>query len=174
MNARRIFRPGKGAVAGLFSPFRVNGTAVYRGDFVVWDTTAPTSQGSSGVLDGQTLGTDDFIFCRTVDTVANGLGLGAGVVEGRSMGDRDSATALSDDGIAIVQVYGVHATVQTVDDTVAAGALLTAGTVAGAMADGASATDDMAVWAVALTADRQYTRGTVATMNAVVGLVRCI
>jgi hypothetical protein len=90
----------------------MNGTLSYRGDVVFLDTTAPASQGqTAGVLDGKTLGTDDFMYVK-IDNRATeatiGQGAVAGVVEGLAIGDRNTTTAIPDDGVVIVQVAGVH------------------------------------------------------------------
>ena len=110
--ARKLFRPGQGQVPARFAAFRLNGTAAYRGDVVMLDTTAPGSQGASGVVDGKTLGANDFIYVVSTTLPANeatiGQGAVAGVIEGKGVGDRNTTTALTDDGIVIVQVAGVH------------------------------------------------------------------
>lgn len=113
--SRKLFRPKPGSVPARFAAFRLNGTANYRGDVVFIDTTAPTSQGASGVVDGLTMtAAQDFIFVKSA-SVANGAtitqGAVAGVIEGRSIGDRNTTTALDDDGVVIVQVAGVHTAV---------------------------------------------------------------
>lgn len=110
--SRKLFRPQQGQTHGRFAAFRMNGTLAYRGDVVFLDTTAPASQGqSAGVLDGKTLGTNDFIYVK-IASVANDAtiaqGAVAGVVEGVSIGDRNTTTAIADDGIVIVQVAGPH------------------------------------------------------------------
>lgn len=110
--SRKIFRPMAGQTHGRFAAFRMNGTLSYRGDTVFLDTTAPASQGqTAGVLDGKTLGTNDFLYVK-IANVANGATITqaqvAGVVEGLSVGDRNTTTAIPDDGVVIVQVAGVH------------------------------------------------------------------
>ncbi len=113
--SRRLFRPMVGQTHGRFAAFRMNGTLAYRGDTVFIDTTAPASQGqTAGILDGKTMGTNDFLYVK-IAQVANDAtitqGAVAGVVEGRAVGDRNTTTALDDDGVVIVQVAGVHSQV---------------------------------------------------------------
>lgn len=109
---RKLFRPRPGQVPQRFSAFRLNGTVNYRGDVVVIDSTAPTSQGASGVVDGLTMtAAKDYIYVKSA-SIANEATIGqaavAGVIEGRTVGDRVTSVALDDDGIVIVQVAGVH------------------------------------------------------------------
>jgi hypothetical protein len=171
---RQIFRPGAGQTPKRFVAAFVNATTSFRGDVAVWDTTAPTDQGSSGLLEGKTLGANDFIFVTIAPaTASNSYGLLAGVYEGTTVGDTDTVNNLSNDAVAIVQTWGVHDTVRTVDDTVAIGAVLTMSTTAGACADGASSTLEGGLVGVAMTVDTTYTRGTVTTENKVTGFVRC-
>jgi len=110
--SRKFFRPMAGQTHGRFAAFRMNGTLSYRGDTVFIDTTAPASQGqTAGVLDGKTLGTNDFMYVN-IQNIANDATTPhchvAGVVEGLSVGDRNTTTAIPDDGVVIVQVAGVH------------------------------------------------------------------
>lgn len=170
----KLFRPGKGAVPQRFIAAFVNATTSYRGDVAVWDTTAPTSQGASGVLEGKTLGASDFVFVTIAPaTASNSYGLLAGVYEGTTIGDKDTVNNFPNDSLAIVQTWGVHDTVGCVDDTVAVGAVLTMSTVAGQCADGASSTLEGGLVGVALTEDSTYTRAAVTTANKVTGFVRC-
>ena len=170
---RKIFRPGAGAVHKRFVAAFVNATTSYRGDTAIWDTTAPTDQGASGVLEGKTLGANDFIYVTICPaTIANSHALHAGVYEGKSIGDTDTVNNLLNDSLAIVQTWGIHDTVQTADDTVAAKALLIASTTAGALADAATSTLEGQLVAVAMTTQATYTRGT-DTKNNVTGFIRC-
>lgn len=177
---RKIFRPGQGSVVKRFTAAFVNATTSYRGDVAVWDTTAPTDQGSSGVLEGRTLGTKDFVFVTICPaTAVNSFGILAGVYEGKGVGDTDTVNNFADDSLAIVQTWGVHDNVHS-DDTTAAGAMLYVSTIAGQVADVAAtdvdATDSvysaLGFVGVALTADAAYTRGT-DTKAAVCAFVRC-
>jgi hypothetical protein len=170
----KLFRPRPGHRPQRFCAAFVNGTTSYRGDVAVWDTTAPTSQGASGVLEGRTLRANDFIYVTIAPaTASNSYGRLAGVYEGTTIGDTDTVNNLADDACVIVQTWGVHDTVRTVDATVATGALLTMSTTAGAAADGASSTLEGGMVGVALTEDTTYTRGTATTENKVTGFIRC-
>ena len=178
---RKIFKPGAGQVHQRFIVAYLNGASNYRGDLVIWDTTAPTSQGASGVLRGETLGSNDFIFVKSDDTANNKVGLQAGIIEGKAVGDRDTVNALANDDICVVQTYGVHTQIFCLDDTVAAGAILTTeSTEAGSVADvavttvvGTDSTQGVGTLVgVALAADTTFTRGT-ATQECVTGFVRC-
>lgn len=177
---RKLFRPGAGQKSQHYTAAFVNGTAVYRGDFVVWDTTAPTSQGSSGVLEGKTLGANDFIFV-TQSTSTLACGVGAGVVEGKSIGNRDTATAMTNDNIAIIQNWGVFDTHCQVSTATAVGDVLlsystVAGELIGTVALAVAATNGHNggyLQGFALTTDADYTRGTVTTINGVTAFIRC-
>jgi len=173
---KTLFRPGKGRRPGRFIAAVFNaGTAGYRGDVVMWDNTAPTSQGSSGVLEGDTLGVNDFIYVQlTTATIADGQGLQAGILEGTKIGDTDTVTTIPDDSIAIVQTFGVHETVRTVA-TVVTTSQLSIGTIAGECAETLAtdvATSAHIIIGMPMTADSTYTRGT-ATENKVTGFIRC-
>lgn len=187
MMTRSVFRPGKGATTSKFIAAYCNGTAVYRGDFVVWDTTAPTSQGSSGVVNGETLGATDFIYVTTSTTTAGSIGKGAGVVEGggaigTGIGNRNTTTAVGDDKIAICMTYGVFSTHCQCDTATAAGdLLLAASTVAGQLIDSAAPTsavltnsaNDGAIAAFVMVTDATYTRATVTTTKGCTAFIRC-
>ena len=113
MMSRKLFRPKPGQTPARFQAFRLNGAVNYRGDVVFLDTTAPTSQGASGVVDGLTM-TDkqDFFYVKSASVATNAASpqcAVVGVIEGRTVGDRNTTTALDDDGVVIVQVAGVHA-----------------------------------------------------------------
>lgn len=179
---RKIFRPGQGAVHKRFAAAFVNATTSYRGDIAVWDTTPPTDQGASGVLEGKTLGANDFIYVTIAPaTAANSIGILAGVYEGKAVGDRDTVNFFPDNSLAIVQTWGIHDSVYMVDDTVAAGALIYMSTTAGAGQDVAASTvigtdsvngGALGMVGVAMTADALYTRGTTSVSN-VCGFIRC-
>jgi len=184
---RSIFRPGKGQVPQKFiRAFWNAATAGYRGDTCMIDTTAPTSQGASGVLEGKTLGTDDFIYVTiTATTIAGSHNRVVGVIEGPTLGSKDTATAIPDDSCVIVQTWGVHDNVRTNPTTGAAGSILSVGTVAGALevtvaADVATlilGTDAVIhqgnIVGVALNASATYTRGTVTDEDNVTAFIRC-
>lgn len=177
---RKLFRPGAGQKPQHYTAAFVNGTAIYRGDFVVWDTTAPASQGASGVLEGKTLGTSDFIFVTT-STSTLACGVGAGIIEGKSIGNRDTTTAMTNDNVAIIQNWGVFDTHCQVSTATAVGdVLLSYSTVAGelvgtvALAVAATAGHNGGyLQGIALTTDAAYTRGTVTTIKGCTAFVRC-
>lgn len=171
---RNLFRPGKGQRPARYIAALCTNTAVYRGDLVIWDYAAtPTSI----TWDGNTLGANDFVFVNTEATAADKIGAAAGIVEGTHIGQSDTTTAITDattGALVIVQTWGIHDNVNTVDDTVAAGdLLLTTGTVAGECADATTATDDGTIVGVAMTADSTYTRGTATDNTKVTAFVRC-
>jgi hypothetical protein len=182
---RKLFKPGKGQKVAQYVAAYVNGTAVYRGDLVCWDFTAPTDQGSSGVLAGETLGAKDFIFVILPPAAAAGAaGLQAGIVEGKTIGDRvQSAVVSAGDTIAIVQTYGVHDNVWVDSTDTVAGALLGTGATTGEstllLATDAIGTDSTigegVVHGFALTADATtHVRGTTTNEEGVVGFVKCM
>ena len=179
---RKIFKPGKGSMPARFSAWFTNG-ACYRGDLMLLDATAPTDQGASGVLRGETLGTKDFIFATNTEaTAANRAGRQLGVCEGNTVGSKDTVNAVADDAIAIVQTYGVHDNVRVAaTDNSAEDIITTLSTVPGECAVVAPATvdgtDDVTlashVGLVLLGGDTTYTRGTVGSISYSVGFVRC-
>jgi hypothetical protein len=184
--SRKLFIPKAGQVHGRFAAFRLSGTANYRGDCVFLDTTAPASQGASGVLAGETLGTNDFLYVKSAQ-VANGAttphAAVVGLIEGKAVGDRNTSTALTDDGVVVVQVAGVHTDCWQSATTATAGwvALADANSTLGAVRPiiGVGITTDAAIFAqymvgVCLT-DRATTgtRGTATTTDKVTLWIRC-
>jgi len=183
---RDIFKPGKGQVPARFIAAYVNGSAVYRGDLVCWDITAPTDQGSSGVLAGETLATDDFIFVILPPaTDAAAQGLQAGVIEGTHVGDRRlgaTANVLINDKIAIVQTWGVHDNVWVDSSSTTKGSLLTTGATTGEctwmLATDANGTDATigvgGIVGFALTDDATtHVRAASTTEEGCVAFIRC-
>lgn len=183
---RRLFLPKAGQTWGRFMAARLNGSTNYRGDVVFIDTTAPASQGSSGVVAGETLGANDFIFVKSAQ-VANGAttphAAVVGLIEGRKVGDRVSSVALDDDGVVIVQVAGVHTDCWQSATTATAGwiALADSNSTLGAARPivGVGVTTDAAIFSqyvvgVCLT-DRATngTRGTSTTTDRVTLWIRC-
>jgi hypothetical protein len=87
---------------------------IYPADWVSLSTTAPASQGSSGVIAGETLTAFDYVECTLWD--ADNLGCGTlclGVVMGKSIGsvsnwENVTADVLADGDICTIQSKGVH------------------------------------------------------------------
>ena len=137
---RKIFKPGKGQTVERFTAAYVNGATVYPGDLVCWDVTAPTDQGSSGVLAGETLGTGDFIYVILPPAAAAvAQGLQAGIVRGPGVQQGSPNTAIGDDKLAIIQTWGVCATAWVDSTDTAAGDLLLTGATTGELTRCASA-----------------------------------
>jgi len=179
---RKLFRPGKGQTPARYTTAFVNGTAVYSGDLVCWDITAPTSQGSSGVLAGQTLGANDFIFVILPPAAALGAqGLQAGIVRGPSLDAQAGATAMTNDDIAVIQTWGVCDRVWVDSTDTAAGNMLLTGATTGectrALATAVNGTDattgEGTLVGCALTADASGTRGTATTEEFATAFIRC-
>lgn len=185
MQMRKLFRPGQGQRPAKYCAWFINGTASYRGDSVILDATAPTSQGSSGVLEGKTLGAADFVFVTpSAATTTSDWGLQAGVIEGPCVGHKDTVTAMTNDTVVVVQTWGIHDKVQVSStDTAASSKLyISDGTAAGAgVAIYAAATATLGtdgypaspLMGISMTTDATYTRGTVATAKYAVAFVRC-
>jgi hypothetical protein len=178
---RKLFRPGKGQVPQRFTSAFVNGTAVYPGDLVCWDITAPTDQGASGVLEGKTLGSTDYIFVILPPAAAAAAaGLQAGLVRGDSIEFGSPATAQTNDKLAVIQTWGVAATAWVDSTDTAAGNLLGTGATTGEwtrlLATDAIGTDstigESVVCGFALAADSAVTRATTSEEYAPI-FVRC-
>jgi hypothetical protein len=149
---RKLFRPGGGAKHERYVAAFNNGTDTYRGDLVHWDHTAPTDQGSSGVLEGATLTGTDFIFVRHAAATTE-AGLQAGVCVG-------------DD---------VHGLLET-NTTALANCAATTGEFTYLAAYAATATNvaDGALAAVSLTADTaDWVRGTATAEERTTAFIRC-
>lgn len=184
-----LFRPGKGKTVGRYVAAFVNGAAVYRGDLVCWDVTAPASQGASGVLENQTLGTSDFVFAILPPAAANAAqGLQAGCVRGKTINDPASnATAQADDSIIIIQTWGVCDLAWVSATTCDPGTFLTTGATTGEFTVAAIAADvatvinatnstfgEARLAAIALTADStDHVRGTATAEERATIFVRC-
>lgn len=181
----KLFRPGKGSVHARFTTAFVNGTAVYPGDVVCWDTTAPASQGASGVVDGKTLGATDFVFVQLPPAAAlAAAGLQAGIVQGKTNGlaRGPGATAMTNDNLAIIQTWGVCPDVYAVTSTDSAAGIIcsvaaTTGAVTQALATAAEATTvagAVNMVGFGLNAEAtDHTRATVATEPGLDVFVRC-
>lgn len=177
---RKLFRPAAGQTHARYEAAFVNGTAVYPGDLVCWDVTAPTDQGSSGVLEGKTLGATDFLF--VILPPANSSGRQAGIVQGPTINRASGATALTNDTVAVVQTWGVCPDVFAVTSTdSAAGILLTAAATTGGVtqilgtaAEATTALSSVTVVGFALNAQAtDHTRATVATEPGLDAFIRC-
>ena len=185
----RLFRPAPGNRHARYVQAFVNGTGVYRGDLVCWDTTAPTDQGTSGVVEGKTMGVDDFLYVILPPAAAAAAqGLQAGKVEGKTIRDNSSnATAQTNDAMVIVQTWGVAEDVW-VDDTLCdAGTFLTTAATTGEWTTAAVAADvatlvngtDSAIGegkfcGVGLGADTAvWVRGTVTNEESAPAFIRC-
>lgn len=180
----RIFKPGTGKRHERFTSAYVNGTAVYRGDLVCWDITAPASQGASGVVNGETLGANDFVYVILPPAAAAAAqGLAAGCVRGRTFNDQTSnATAIPDDSLVHIQTWGVCDLAWVTSTDTAAGDLLLTGATTGewtrALATTINGTDSTqsigALAGFALTADStDHIRGTATAEERATIWVRC-
>ena len=180
---RSLFRPGKGQKVSRYIQAFINGAAAYHGDFVVWDTTAPTTQGTSGVVDGKTLGTNDYVYVVQSTAIATGTNRGAGLIEGRTIGDRNTTTALTDDQLVIVQTYGVFDDncFLSASSTTRGDILFASSTVAGQLIVSAAVTatdstnDRNNEWMVGFTLGptATYTRAAVTNANGATVFIRC-
>ena len=98
--------------------------AMYPGDWVQLSTTAPGSQGVSGVMFGKTLAATDYLECTGLITTALGCGtLALGVVMGKSIGAVSNwtdvtANALADQDVAVIQNWGIHPNASGADTAV--------------------------------------------------------
>lgn len=181
---RKLFRPRggtQGALPQRFTSAFVNGTAVYKGDLVHYDTTAPTDQGASGVLEGVTLLANDFgIFVRHAAATTE-AGLQAGIVDGTSIGDPSANTsALTNDTLAIIQTWGVRQKCWVDSTDTAAGSKLTCAATTGectylaAYAVTATNVADGALVGVAMTTDTaDFVRGTATAEEQATVFIRC-
>lgn len=166
----RLFYPGKGVSEKRYVAALTTDTAVYKGDFVVWDTAAtPTAI----TWNSQTLNSDDFVFVKTKATSI--AGEQAGIVAGPSITSTTTTTAVTSattGALVMVQTWGI--THGRCDATVAAGAqLLVGSTDAGVLADATVSTDAHKLVGIALGTNATYTRGTATDANRVLMMVRC-
>lgn len=112
-NAKSVFRPGKGQVIESFTA-AFSSEAMYPGALVCINTLIPTSQGSSGVIEGQTLAALDYIECQmAAEDVAGAEACMLGSVRGKSIDAVQDwsqllAHVLADGDLAIIQNWGVH------------------------------------------------------------------
>ena len=143
-HAAGLFRPGKGKVIAQYTAAVAN-AVMYPADWVQLDTLVPTSQGASGVFEGETLGALDYIECELLDSDSLGAGsLALGVVMGKGLGsvtDWETVTShvLADQDIVVIQRRGIHPQGAQAD-TGLLGDYLSATTVAGEPLNGVSGT----------------------------------
>jgi hypothetical protein len=107
---RKLFRPGQGQTIEAYTT-AVASEAMYPHDFVSLVSTDPTSQGSSGVFEGKTLGDYDYIECALTLVATNRTCLG--VLMGKSIDAVSniadvSGEVLADGDVAVIQYRGVH------------------------------------------------------------------
>lgn len=184
--ARKFFIPKAGQTHARYAAFRLNSTLAYRGDVCWLDTLAPASQGpaSDGVLAGETLGANDFIYAKTCVAVATTattpLYHGLGFIEGLRIGDRDTTTLLPNDGVIIVQVAGVFKDHAAVTAAPAVGDVLkwngnsTLGCALSATIITATlASQNAFIVGVALTTGATYVRAAVTNAAGCTAWVRC-
>ena len=141
----RLFRPSPGNKHARFVNAYVNGTGVYRDDLVCWDIVAPTLQGATaGTVDGKTMALiADFLYIILPPAaVAAAQGLQAGKIEGSTIGDRAAnSSAQTQDGITIIQTWGVADNVWVDSTDCDAGTYLCTGATTGEWVTSAVAAD---------------------------------
>jgi hypothetical protein len=187
----KLFRPAPGRTLGRYVQAFVNGTGIYRGDLVCWDVTAPTLQGgTAGTVEGKTMSLlADFLYVILPPAaVAAAQGLQAGKVEGTTIrDDASNATAQSNDGLAIIQTWGVARDVWVDSTDCDAGTYLCTGATTGEWVTSAVAGDvatlvngtDSAIGegmlcGVALAAEAAtWVRGTVTNEQHAPAFIRC-
>ncbi len=174
---RALFRPGKGKTIAQYTAGVADG-AIDPGDWVALSITAPTSQGVSGVFEGETLLlVADFIEVSLCDTdTAGHEGLCLGVCMGAGIGAVSrwadvSAEVLADGDIAVIQCWGIHPAARQVASGVAGDQLATS-SVAGEVTNSTSvAAADVGNAMVATAADLVQSTG---TEDEGVTFVKCI
>lgn len=120
---RSLFRPGQGQTLASYTAAVADAT-MYPGDWVQLSTTAPGSQGVSGVMFGKTLAATDYLECTGLITSALGCGtLALGVVMGKAIGSVKnyadvSGDLLVDQDVAIIQNWGIHPNASGADTAV--------------------------------------------------------
>lgn len=121
MQSRGIFRPGRHAVVQSFTAAYTEET-VYPSDWLGISTLAPASQGSSGVVQGETLTLYDYCFVGLVDVDAGNAQQGSqiGVCMGAGIGSVDDIADVSGDSvvadnIVVIQQAGVHPSCRSSD-----------------------------------------------------------
>ncbi len=177
---RKLFRPGAGQTIRWFTAAFVEATT-YPHDWVNLSGTATSGQGpgGDGVLEGKTLGTNDFVYVELADSANNGVpGTELGVVMGSGIGAVANTADVSGDSVAadnmvVIQQFGVHPVVATDGNASVTAEYLTIGTAAGiadaASGEGASTFTNVGI---ALGTDAAYTRAVAATGG--VAWIRCV
>lgn len=131
-----LFRPRKGSVIQAFTAGFADGTGYPADWYSLNAAEAPTAQGSSGVLDGTTLGATDYVEVAPLDTDdAGSEGLALGVAMGKGIGavgnwDDVNGDSFADGDLIVIQCWGVHPQGRQVTGAVL-GDHLAASTVAG-------------------------------------------
>lgn len=173
---KSLFRPGKGSTIAQYTCAVADGV-IYPADWVSLATTAPTSQGASGVFEGQTLALTDFIEASLMDTdVAGHEGLALGVVMGKGIGSVAAWSnvlphVLADGDIMIIQNWGIHPQGRQVASGVAGDQLAPSAT-AGEPTN--STTVAVADVGNCMVATATYQRATAADEDGSVVFVKCI
>jgi hypothetical protein len=172
---RSLFRPGAGSVIQRFTTAVADG-AMYPADWVMLSTLVPTSQAVSGVFEGKTLGSFDYIEMELaiVTGKLGNRGLVLGVLMGKSIGavsDWENVTSevLADGDVGVIQSHGVHPQVRQAP-TGLLGDYLYTGTVAGECLNGVSALvgidGDTSPVGVCLATSSTYQRAAAADQDA--------
>ena len=177
--SRKIFRPGAGQTHQNFIVAFAE-VATYPNDLVGLSTTAPASQGSSGVLEGKTLGDYDYIYADLMDTNATdgafSVGTQLGVCVGKSINAVSDRTNVINDVVAadtlmVIQNWGITRLVYC-DATVAAGAVLTTGTTEAAVTDATTSLLQNHV-GLAMATQETYSRAAATDVQGVPAFIRC-
>jgi len=177
--SRRLFRPGAGSVIASYTSAISDGV-IYPGDWVQLSTTAPGSQGVSGVVGGKTLSATDYVECTLLVTTALGCGtLALGVVMGKSIGDVSNWTnvtskVLADQDLCVIQNRGIHPNAAGADSAVL-GDYLQASTTAGEPVNGVSGTvtGSLRPLGVVMATSVAYTRAAANDTEGAVTFVSC-
>ncbi len=110
---KQLFRPGLGKHLERYT-VAVADAAFYPADWVALSTTAPGSQATSGVYEGQTLAGEDYIECTALDAdTAGSEGLALGCVMGAGVSSVTNwenvlLDVLADGDVCVIMSRGVH------------------------------------------------------------------
>ena len=146
---------------------------MYPADIAGISATVPGSQAASGVFEGGTLGTYDYIECELA-TTADGGDFPLGVVLGTSIGQVTdwsdvSPWPLADGNVLVIQRRGIVASART-DGSTALGDYLINGDTGEITSAATAATN---CYGVALTTDAAYTRVTAADQTSSIVYISC-